>query len=193
MIRRCRRTCRRTSSPPPPPDSARPRENTPPCRCRPGRKSSTHEDVRCGRVSIWQSRLSGPGIISAGIRASSRRQTQAEPRSFFTIRAVSTSWWPVIVVHDPHERDDCRPDHDRPHWGEQLPDQWREHHREIPLQRPPVPVGNRPLHPGPHRRGGCLLVYGNGGDLPISGNVTMAWQAFAVEGGDHPLTVIELT
>jgi len=100
---------------------------------------------------------------------------------------------PVIVVHDPHERDDCRPDHDRPHWGEQLPDQWREHHREIPLQRPPVPVGNRPLHPGPHRRGGCLLVYGNGGDLPISGNVTMAWQAFAVEGGDHPLTVIELT
>lgn len=54
-----------------------------------------------------------------------------------------------------------------------------------PIDSPPVQVSNRPLRPSPSRRGGCILVYGNGGDCVISGNVTMAWQAFAL---DEPAT-----
>jgi hypothetical protein len=53
-----------------------------------------------------------------------------------------------------------------------------------PFDQPPRPISNRPLHPSPAWRGGCLQVYGNGGDCVISGNVTMAWQAFALDEGN---------
>lgn len=54
-----------------------------------------------------------------------------------------------------------------------------------PIDTPPIPVSNRPLHPRPNRRGGCLQVYANGGERILSGNVTMAWQAFAL---DQPIS-----
>ena len=50
----------------------------------------------------------------------------------------------------------------------------------MPVDSPPAPINNRPLNPSPSQLGGCIQVYANGGDCTISGNVTMAWQAFTV-------------
>lgn len=40
-------------------------------------------------------------------------------------------------------------------------------------------------------RGGCFLVYGNGGTLVISGECQGAWQALSVSGAAKPLTVMD--
>ena len=49
-----------------------------------------------------------------------------------------------------------------------------------PVDSPPPPIGNVPLNPSPSQLGGCIQVFSSGGDCTISGNVTMAWQAFTV-------------
>lgn len=39
--------------------------------------------------------------------------------------------------------------------------------------------------------GGCYRVYANGGQLTITGENAVAWQAFSVSGANNPLTVMD--
>lgn len=45
------------------------------------------------------------------------------------------------------------------------------------------------LVPSPSARGGCYLVFANGGTLRVTGECQKAWQAFSVSGSGKPLTI----
>lgn len=47
------------------------------------------------------------------------------------------------------------------------------------------------LTPGPSSRGGCFLVYANGGTLVIDGECQKSYQALSVSGSGNPLTVVD--
>lgn len=47
------------------------------------------------------------------------------------------------------------------------------------------------LVPSPTARGGCYLVYANGGTTVISGECQKPWQALSVSGSGNPLTVTD--
>lgn len=50
---------------------------------------------------------------------------------------------------------------------------------------------NVALTPSTGSLGGCFRVYGNGGQLTISGECQGAWQAFSASASSNPLTVID--
>lgn len=55
----------------------------------------------------------------------------------------------------------------------------------------PVTGAQATLTPSAASRGGCFLVYANGGSVTISGECTIPWQALSVSGADNPLTVMD--
>lgn len=50
---------------------------------------------------------------------------------------------------------------------------------------------NVALVPSPSARGGCYLVYANGGTLTLTGECQNAWQALSVSASGKPLTVTD--
>lgn len=115
---------------------------------------------------------------------------------------------PVVVVHDPGKAERPPHQHGSPQpLNQPWPYDWpfepeprieqpspaRSWLHQIqpprPVDAPPIPVGNRPLFPSQQRRGGCIQVYANGGDCVISGNVTMAWLAFAILAEESDVVV----
>lgn len=50
---------------------------------------------------------------------------------------------------------------------------------------------NAALTPTTVARGGCFLVFANGGTLEITGECQVPWQAFSVSGSGNPLTVMD--
>lgn len=59
------------------------------------------------------------------------------------------------------------------------------------LNTAPATPTNQTLTPTVSALGGGFRVYGNGGQLTLSGECQGAWQALATTGSNNPLTVME--
>lgn len=59
------------------------------------------------------------------------------------------------------------------------------------LNSAPATPTNQTLSPSTSALGGGFRVYGNGGQITISGECQGSWQALAVSGSGNPLTVME--
>lgn len=59
------------------------------------------------------------------------------------------------------------------------------------LNAAPATPSNQTLTPTVSALGGGFRVYGNGGQLTLSGECQGAWQALAVSSSNNPLTVME--